>query len=344
MGFSELLFSGFADNFQTEPTLRNTSIVLFFVFSKFTYFILLMIISRFSHNASKDDKNAKKAFANIILLIITILTLLEMFGLYHVLCYAILPVLDSIILIICCVCTIIIDILCVYFMDYITAKNSELLQLHLQLQAETERNYANKILEQSYENQQILIHDMKNHLNTISNLLSGSEPDNAVEYINSLITSKELNTRVRYCSDTRLNAILNRYVQMFDKESIQCNIDVCNSDTGFIKSEHLTSLICNILDNSMEACKNITDASVNIKISQVGSGKSTFISVSNSCIEKPVTNKTGEFITTKPDSIHHGYGLKSIKKIVSYYNGNMQAYYDDSTHLFYILITLEDLL
>lgn len=344
MGFSELLFSSIADNFQISPMLNDKSIFLFFILSKSSYFILLLVVSRLTHNNDSSRHNDSKniSFANVILIVITLLTLVELFCLYHIMRNAVLPAIDSNMIILCCICTIIIDITLVWFMDYMTARNNELLQLHLQLQSEIERNSTYQLLETSYENQQIMIHDMKNHLNTIMNLISDTQSDDAMSYINSLITSREFNTKTKYCTDTRLNTIFNRYIMMADSLSIKCNIDAYNSNTCFIKSSHLTSMICNLLDNAIAACSNAPDTHIDIKITPVASSSTTFISISNTCTNKPLTDEAGNLITSNQDTIHHGYGLKSVSKIVSEYNGNIQTHYDDENKVFCVLLTLED--
>lgn len=42
-----------------------------------------------------------------------------------------------------------------------------------------------------------------------------------------------------------------------------------------------------------------------------------------------------------PHSHKHGFGLKSIRKIVAKYNGNIQIYYNSDTLTFHAIITLK---
>ena len=44
---------------------------------------------------------------------------------------------------------------------------------------------------------------------------------------------------------------------------------------------------------------------------------------------------------SKPDPQAHGFGIKSIEKIVHNYNGNMQMYYDGETFTFHTIIMLK---
>ena len=65
------------------------------------------------------------------------------------------------------------------------------------------------------------------------------------------------------------------------------------------------------------------------------------ITVINSCRTNPFSKHDGSLITNKPDQLKHGFGLKSIRKTVKKYNGDMQMYFDDETMTFHTIITLK---
>ena len=64
------------------------------------------------------------------------------------------------------------------------------------------------------------------------------------------------------------------------------------------------------------------------------------ITMINSCACNPFS-PNGELISSKPDPQAHGFGIKSIEKIVHNYNGNMQMYYDGETFTFHTIIMLK---
>ena len=58
------------------------------------------------------------------------------------------------------------------------------------------------------------------------------------------------------------------------------------------------------------------------------------VTVRNSCAENPF-DKYGNLISTKESPAKHGYGIKSIERVVKKYNGNMSMYFDDETSTFH---------
>ena len=66
----------------------------------------------------------------------------------------------------------------------------------------------------------------------------------------------------------------------------------------------------------------------------------TVITVVNSCRTNPF-QKNGKLISTRKDSARHGFGLKSVERIVLRYNGNMELYYDEEERMFHAVITLK---
>ena len=49
----------------------------------------------------------------------------------------------------------------------------------------------------------------------------------------------------------------------------------------------------------------------------------------------------GELVSSKQNPQAHGFGIKSIEKIIHNYNGNIQMYYDEETSTFHTIIMLK---
>lgn len=66
------------------------------------------------------------------------------------------------------------------------------------------------------------------------------------------------------------------------------------------------------------------------------------ITMINSCLVNPIPDgDQDELPSHKPDRQKHGFGMKSIKKIVKKYNGDMQIYYNAESLTFHTIITLK---
>ncbi len=222
-------------------------------------------------------------------------------------------------------------------------KNMEFTQMQLLLQKESNSTEYYEMLRLQNENQRILIHDIKKHLHSIDMLNKQKEHDKIDAYLNHLIRSSDLKESARLCEHEMLNSILCRYAQQCTNSHIAFHADIRNGTIDFIADNDLTSLFCNLLDNAVKAAEGIPQAF--IEISTVKKVKTTFtvLTVINSCRTNPFTTKNGNLTISIPHSHKHGFGLKSIRKTVAKYNGNMQIYYNADTRTFHTIITLKRL-
>ena len=105
--------------------------------------------------------------------------------------------------------------------------------------------------------------------------------------------------------------------------------------------DDLTALFCNLLDNAVEAASKMTDSYIDLSVTYNEKASLTMLTMINSCHKNPFSDKTGKLTTTKQNRLRHGYGLKSIQRIVKKYHGNMQTYFDENSLTFHTILTLK---
>lgn len=223
--------------------------------------------------------------------------------------------------------------------SYTQRKNCEFTNLQLQLQKEQDSTEYYKMLLQQDESQQILIHDIKKHLSSLSLLNEQKQTEKISAYIHQLINSSDLQSTARLCDNELLNAILGRYSRQCMDLSKNFHVDVRSGVVDFMGENDLTSLFCNLLDNSLEAIRDYPDGYMELMVSKRSNGNMTIITLVNSCRVNPF-DKYGRLISPKADSLRHGFGLKSIERIVKSYNGEMQQYYKAEDYTFHTIILL----
>ena len=91
----------------------------------------------------------------------------------------------------------------------------------------------------------------------------------------------------------------------------------------------------------MESAENIPDSFIELTVEKKENSSFIVIIVINSCRSTPVYDQNGFPVSHKKDSGRHGFGLKSIKKVVKQYQGDLQMYYDDVSGIFHTIITLK---
>lgn len=221
---------------------------------------------------------------------------------------------------------------------YHQKKNMEFTEIQLLLQKESDSAQYYKMLNAQNENQRILIHDIKKHLQSIDLLNEQKEYAKISAYIRQLVLSPDLKEFSRLCDHEMLNSILCRYMQQCADSHITFHADIRSGTTDFIADNDLTSLFCNLLDNAITAASIIPDSFIEINTSKREKTPFIVITVINSCRKNPFLCKDRQLTVNRHG---HGFGLKSIRKVVSKYHGNLQMYYNDDTLTFHTIIALK---
>lgn len=117
--------------------------------------------------------------------------------------------------------------------------------------------------------------------------------------------------------------------------------DIRSDTVQNIYQHDLTSLFCNLLDNAVESADNIPDSFIELTVEKKENSPFIIIILINSCRSTPVYDQDGLPVSHKANKGRHGFGIKSIKKVVKQYNGNLQMYYDNDSGTFHTIITLK---
>lgn len=225
--------------------------------------------------------------------------------------------------------------------QYNQKKSGEFMEMQLLLQKEADSvKYYEMLLSQT-ENQNILIHDLKKHLQSIELLNQKGETEKINTYIHSLMDTSDLKETSRICDNAMLNAILIRFKRQCDEKNIEFHADIRSNTLHQLCQNDLTSLFCNLLDNAIEAAENIPDSFIELAVQKKEISPFVVIILVNSCRSMPEYDSSGLPVSHKSDKNRHGFGIKSIKKVVKQYQGNLQMYYDNDSASFHTIITLK---
>ncbi len=342
MGMCELTVYSMIERFSPHflsgsGRLQNT--LLFVIFSKMLFFTVVYILIRLWRGQQEYGRQHNRSVLLLIFIpaasVFTMLTLVSVSD-----SFLLSPALEGMVTL--SAFFLLISNLLVFGIDqYNLKKNVEFTQMQLLLQKESNAAEYYEMLRLQNENQRILIHDIKKHLHSIDMLNRQKEHDKIEAYLHQLIRSSDLQESARLCEHDMLNSILCRYMQQCAADHIALHADIRCGTTDFIADNDLTSLFCNLLDNAVKAAQGIPGAFI-----EIGTGKKektpfTVLTVINSCRTDPFTEENGEPTIRIPQSHDHGFGLKSIRRIVSKYSGDMQMYYDPDTLTFHTILTLK---
>lgn len=338
MGMCELIIYSILNRFTPYffSQIENFHNKIVFIFLSKTLFFLMVFIVTYVIKQFSNNKNANENSV-ILLVVIPVTSLFTLHTLVTIIDQSNLSVKIYWMISLSAASLLIINLVVFGVNIHNQKKNKEYIEMQLLLQKETDlMEYYKELLSQN-ENQSILIHDIKKHLQSIMDLSSTDEK--ITDYIGQLLTSSDLKERGHVCDNDLLNAIIFRYDQRCKENNVSLLPDIRSGALSFLSDSDITSLFCNLLDNALEAACQVTDGYIELNIHKRQNTPFVLLTLINSCSRNPYSNN-GIITTTKEDKQLHGFGLKSINKIVKKYDGDIQMYFKAETQTFHTIITL----
>lgn len=314
--------------------MENTTIYMLDVMiSKILYFT----ISRFLAKLSAKEDSAKSWGRWCSLAILPISSLFIILVIRIITNGLTFSLSESVICIISIVLLLVANIV-VYFIYERAEKNSQkLIELELINQKnDTDIQYL-KLLEHKNETMNVMAHDYKNHVMTISNM---SDSPEIKEYINNMLGEIAKYNQIGKTKNRLLDVILGKYTDICREKEITFETDIMSDNLKFINGYDISALFNNLLDNAVEAAAESSEKFIHIEITNSLSSYHKII-VINSCDIEPKSKK-GNLITTKRNKDIHGFGTKSIRKTVKKYNGELHWEYDNANKQFKLVILFPD--
>ena len=232
----------------------------------------------------------------------------------------------------CSILLLFANILVFYVYEMVQKANEENLQLQLERQyVEISSEYYN-LLASEYENSRVLIHDIKNHLRHIENKAAEGEATGVTDYIDTIREEFGLNERIRYSGSCIIDVIINRYHGQCKEAGVTFEVEACCSKLDFMADNDIIALLGNLFDNSLEAAKGTKEKKV-VFAAYIRNDDYIHIEMKNSC-DNPPRTIAGKLITSKGNIFHHGYGTKSIRRVLRKYDGKFKWTYDEKKKLF----------
>ncbi len=341
MVLSELVIfstlSYFVPNFYDGGTYFRNVIILS-VPSKILYFLILQCISLYIKKRKTRELSSDRStlFLNIIPLISGFIALV-----FATICMNIqLSLFLDVMITISVLLLLAINVFLVWFHTFIQERNQKFLEMQILMQKEYDTVKYFDALHKQDEKQKILIHDIRKHLLSIANLNEKKETHKIAAYINQIIQSSDLKDSIRVCDNDLLNTIIFRFKQQCRESNTSFTTDIRTGCISFLTEYDITALFSNLLDNAMDATKDMPSSFIELSITP-HNVKDYIVTMINSCKSDPFTGNEHRLISTKKNKWRHGYGMKSIQRVIKKYDGNSQFYFDATNFTFHTVIILK---
>lgn len=178
-----------------------------------------------------------------------------------------------------------------------------------------------------YERNAKLFHDLHNHIGVLRQLLSHGKADEAVRYLDELqLPVREMADAV-WTGEEAVDYLINRKTAEAKENGTKYRIQVEFPRHTNVKSADLCAIVGNLLDNALEAAKQIPapeERFVCLTIRRIN--QMLVIKVENSFARAPV-EEGGALKTIKEENGLHGWGLRSARTAAEKYDGTVQTSY-----------------
>ena len=199
-----------------------------------------------------------------------------------------------------------------------------------------EESYMLQKIDEMYEDNRILRHDLKHYLVIVQGMLSNHQVEGAMKYLDEVIGTRFHSGQAYYTNSSIINTVLNDKGGICLKNKIDYEVQVSGEIPEHIQME-IGIMLSNIIDNAIEAQLKQETRWIRIKMAK---HKGMFMIKVENYIHESVLERNPSFLTTKKDKINHGIGIRSVKKIVKKLEGIYSC--EEAGHSFITDIMLPD--
>lgn len=230
------------------------------------------------------------------------------------------------------------NIVVFYLISDIVERETELYEHRIfQLQVKSQSEMYQSISE-NFDRQKKKTHEYKNQINCIEGLLKKQQYSKLEEYVKTVHGKLDKELDAIDTNNVIVNAILNTKYQEADINGIVVVLRVNDLSGVWIKDEDIVTILSNLLDNAIEACKKCDVGKRILKLKFVNEDGMIKIGVKNT-FNNPIVYENEEIKSTKlVRAEEHGVGIKNIIEVIERYGGSYVIKDDNQEFYFSIII------
>ena len=178
-------------------------------------------------------------------------------------------------------------------------------------------------------------HDLRQHLNVIDHYLGSGKTEDLKSYISQYRMTLPPDVARTWCENYAVNTIVCYYAEEARKAGIDFSVRLELPKQLSINEAELCSILGNLLENALDACRECTDTAPFIRIRAREEGGHIALAVDNTCCRAPM-EENGRFRSSKHEGF--GTGTASVRSIAQRYHGVTEFHYQD--HIFFASVFL----
>lgn len=170
-----------------------------------------------------------------------------------------------------------------------------------------------------------LRHDMRQHIAAVYSLLAEKNYSRAEAYAAAYMEENQEITLTPVCDNEVADTVIRYYMALAEQDGVVATVDVVLPTVlPGVTDTDLCVLLGNLFENALNACRQLQNEEnrwVELWVAPKESAirKTLLVSVRNSFNGRAITDKEGNFLSTKSDE--GGLGLSSVRAVAEKYQG-----------------------
>lgn len=166
-------------------------------------------------------------------------------------------------------------------------------------------------------------HDVRHHTYLIREYLRSGKLQELDAYLDDYCDSLPDTQSLLHCRHNAVNALLSYFAQQAKSSNINIDIFVQLPETLNLPDTTLSVVLGNLLENALDACRQVKTGEKKIIIRGKAEMGSVFFDITNTFEGNLRRNKDGKILSTK--SGNHGLGLDSVRHLVEANGGVIEV-------------------
>ncbi|GEM_PF-4293921 len=181
---------------------------------------------------------------------------------------------------------------------------------------------------QYIEEARMFRHEANNRLLGMQYLLKEGKYKEVSEALDRMLLGEQKDMEMKVCSGNRtIDKLLNDKLRMVSDGRTDITVKALIPDDLPIDVLDVCTVLFNLLDNALEAGRNMEKPQIAISLQLAGGYLSIVV---RNRIPESVLKKNPGLLTSKSEPSLHGYGLKAVRQIVERYNGLLDFYEEEN--------------
>lgn len=214
------------------------------------------------------------------------------------------------------------NIVVFYLINYIVDRETQLYEDRIfRLKAKNQAEMYRSISE-NFDKQKKKTHEYKNQISCIEALMKKNQISKLEEYVKGIYSKLDKEVDAIDTNNVIVNAILNTKYREAEEQGIVFVLRINDLSELRIEDEDIVTILSNLLNNAIEACKKCDIGRRVLKLKFVIEDGMIKIGIRNT-FDHPILYENGEIKSSKfLQAEEHGVGIKNIVGVIEKYDGS----------------------